>query len=377
MYVCVTCGCAIFTLKFCPLLKDLLDGKRESGAASDCKYKVDTMPPRRNFAAGADDCNESTHEARYQRRPLCSEEKLWINVPYRLDHVYKNLDLSICGADSQISERTIGIMHDRTVPLHLKYFHRKNATVTWQPLVEERRRTKNDQVSSVVDYDWQEMDSMAHVQDAIINYAVVQGYLFPYDLSGLCLLKLYNLYGYLPYGNEKERVRMIADHFYRVSCANISRAARGRPPLDFTGQESVLKKVLQDESLPREPPSKANSDRKSLDELCEKLFKGEPSEQGGSGQPRNQGKQQGRYGGQGRGQAQGRNQGQRQNNPAMGRTPDGKLLCFNYNDGQCTRAATKNGCVGRNNREFLHFCNAWSQQKNALCLGPHPKSQHK
>lgn len=328
------------------------------------------MPPLRFFEAGEDDCNKVTHPARYQRRPICSEEELWRNVPYKLDHIYKNIDLAICGADSQVSERTIGIMHDRTVPLHLKYFHRKNATVTWQPLVEERRRSKDDQVASVVDYDWHDVTDMTHVKDALINYALVQAFLFDKDLTGLCLLKLYNLYGYIPYGTEKERARMIADHFYRVSCANIARAARGRPPLSFEGQESVLKKVLQDESLPREPPSKANADRKSLEELTEQLNKArqEGSPRYGKGKA---GQQSGGGGGQNRGQ------GFRQFSGPGGRTPDGKPLCYSYNDGKCTRTPSKNGCVGRNNKEFLHFCNAWSDQKKALCLGQHPKVQHK
>ena len=353
-------------------VQDWVEQKKQAGASTDGKYKVDAMPPKKRFAAGDDDCNEVLHEARFQRRPICSEEKLWVNVPYKLDHIYKNLDLTICGADSQVSERTIGIMHDRTVPLHLKYFHRKNATVTWQPLVEERRRTKDDQVASVVDYDWHELDSMNHLQDALINYALIQAYLFDKDLTGLCLLKLYNVYGYLPYGAEKERARMISDHFYRVSCANIARAARGRPPLNYEGQESILKKVLQDESLPREPPSKSNADRKSLEELTSKLFKADQDGQNKMGS--------GRYAkGQPAGQAA-RGQrfqlGQRPVGPRGGRAPDGRLICYSFNDGRCTRTATSVGCKGRDGREFLHVCNAWSAQKNAVCLGGHPKIQH-
>ena len=349
----------------CFCCQDWLEQKKQAGASTEGKYKVDAMPPKKRFEGAEDDCNELLHEARFQRRPICSEEKLWLNVPYKLDHIYKNIDLTICGADSQVSERTIGIMHDRTVPLHLKYFHRKNATVTWQPLVEERRRTKDDQVSSVVDYDWHELDSMSHLQDALINYALIQAYLFDKDLTGLCLLKLYNVYGYLPYGTEKERARMIADHFYRVSCSNIARVARGRPPLNYEGQESILKKVLQDESLPREPPSKNGADRKSLEELTSQLFKGQDSQN-----------KPGRYKSQGA-RGQGGGLGQRQLGQPGGRAPDGRMICFSYNDGRCTRAATKTGCIGRMGREFLHVCNAWSVQKNAVCMGSHPKTQHK
>lgn len=332
-----------------------MDRQRETGGSSDSKYKVDALPPLRQFEAGGDDGNLNLHPARFGPRPFCDEEELYKHIPMKLEHVYKNINLALFGADAQISERAIGLLHDRTVPVSLKMFSKMNATVSWKPMIEERRRSEN-RVASIVDYDWRELDNIPGIQDALINYAGVQQYLFPYDFTGLALLKLLNVYSYLPYGSDKSRASLICDHFSRVSQLNVAKAARGRPPLDYEGLENVLKKVLQDASLPREPPSKGpQADRRALDILTDDLQKSK-------GKGRSQGS------------SRGRGQGAK---PGVGRAPNGKLLCYAYNDGNCTKQRTQTGCVGNNNREYLHLCNSVDNQTGATCMKAHPRSEHK
>lgn len=337
--------------------QDYTERQRETGGSSDSKYKVDALPPRRHFEAGDDDNYLVLHPARFGPRPFCDEDELYKYVPMKLEHVYKNINTGLFGADAQISERAIGLLHDRTVPIPLKVFSQMNATVSWKPMIEERRRSEN-RVASIVDYDWVELENVPAVQDALINYTGVQQYLYPFDFTGLALLKLMNVYSYLPYGSGKFRASLICDHFGRVSQLNVARAARGRPPLNYEGLESVLKKVLQDASLPREPPSKGpQADRRSLDILTDELQKNK-------GRGKNQGPQRGG----------GRGQGPR---PGGGRTPNGKLLCYAYNDGNCTKQRTQTGCIGSNNREFVHCCSAWNNATNTLCMQAHPRAEHR
>lgn len=338
------------------------------GAQSDTRYKVDAMPPTRYFEAGEDNRNDLLHPASFQPRPICSEEEIYELVPIRIEHIYKNLPLHICGADAQVAERTIGLMHDRTVPVHIKYFFKGNAAVTYQPMVEERRRSNLDGVSSVLDYDWVDIDGMTGLRDALINFSLILQFLFPVDLTGNMLQKLYNQYQYLPYGSEKDRIRVISDHFNRASQSNIGRAARGRPPLDFQGLENLLKAVLQAEGWPREPPCKIHSDRKALEVLTANLQ---------ATQVNSRGKGRGRGGPAGTGAGANRGQGPRPGGAGGGRTPTGKAICFSFNDGQCTRPKTATGCTGgKGNKEFLHCCNAWSRQTNSMCMMQHPKWQH-
>ena len=318
---------------------------------------MDTLPPLRHFEAGDDDGYTVLHPARFGPRPYCDEDELYKHVPMKLEHVYKNINTALFGGNSQISERAIGLLHDRTVPVPLKMLSKMNATVSWKPMVEERRRSEN-RVASVVDYDWRELENIPSVQDALINYSGVQQYLYPYDFTGLALLKLFNVYSYLPYGSEKFRASLICDHFSRVSHLNVARAARGKPPLDYEALENVLKKVLQDASLPREPPNKGpQADRRSLDILTDELQRSK----GNKG--RNQGPQRGR--------------GQGARSGGGGRTPSGKLLCYAFNDGNCTKQRTQTGCIGNNNREFYHQCSAWNPQTNTTCLQNHPRCEHK
>ena len=317
---------------------------------------MDALPPLRHFEAGDDDGYMILHPARFGPRPFCDEAVLYAHVPMKLEHVYKNINTALFGADSQISERAIGLLHDRTVFVPLKVFSKMNATVSWKPMVEERRRSEN-RIASVVDYDWHELENIAHVQDALINYTGVQQYLWIYDFTGLALLKLFNVYSYLPYGTDKFRATLICDHFSRVGHLNVARAARGKAPLDYEGLENVLKKVLQDASLPREPPSRgAQADQRSLNQLTDNL-------QRGRGQGRHNGNQRG-------GQGQGPRQG--------GKAPPSKPLCFAYNNGNCTRTRTQVGCVGtKNNKEFFHLCSAWSTKTNSVCMQQHPSGDHR
>ena len=174
--------------------KDFKEAKKEEEGQSDTKYRADTLPPMRTFKAGKDDRMTIFHPASYLRRPVAAEKVMWKDVPHKLDHVYRGIDLSIYGAESQVAERTVAICHDRTKPLELKMFHRFNATVAYQPMVEERRKSQDNRVSTITDFDWQNLNSMTHVQDAILNFAIVTQNLWPWDHTGLSILKLYNLY---------------------------------------------------------------------------------------------------------------------------------------------------------------------------------------
>jgi hypothetical protein len=120
------------------------------------------------------------HPARFGPRPYCDEDELYKHVPMKLEHVYKNINTALFGGNSQISERAIGLLHDRTVPVPLKMLSKMNATVSWKPMVEERRRSEN-RVASVVDYDWWELENIHSVQVSLNNYSGVQQYQYPSD----------------------------------------------------------------------------------------------------------------------------------------------------------------------------------------------------
>ena len=75
-----------------------MDRQRETGGSSDSKYKVDALPPLRQFEAGGDDGNLNLHPARFGPRPFCDEEELYKHIPMKLEHVYKNINLALFGA---------------------------------------------------------------------------------------------------------------------------------------------------------------------------------------------------------------------------------------------------------------------------------------
>ena len=98
-------------------------------------------------------------------------------------------------------------MHDRKVSLELKQLSKQNLNVNKIPLKETRLQQGNT-VYSTSGYDWTELSSVKSCYDALTNYGIVNQMLWPYDMTALTLMKLYNVYSWFSYPNIKESNRV-------------------------------------------------------------------------------------------------------------------------------------------------------------------------
>ena len=142
-------------------------------------------------------------------------------------------------------------MHDRKVSLELKQLSKQNLNVNKIPLKETRLQQGNT-VYSTSGYDWTELSSVKSCYDALTNYGIVNQMLWPYDMTALTLMKLYNVYSWFSYPNIKEsnRVQLLCDHFARVSENNLDLAVQKKPPNNYWEMESV-EGVAEGGGLPR------------------------------------------------------------------------------------------------------------------------------
>ena len=287
-------------------------------------------------------------------------------MPQFREHVYRTIDLRPYGSDSQIAEATIGIVHDRRILLKIEYFCNLNANLSSRHLKVRTEHEAGGTSVSTTSMDWKEVSSMKQVQDALINYEIVNRLIWPADFTGIVMLKLLNEYMYIPYGDDKTRVSAISSFFQRVSNANRKNCGRHSPPLDYKEQEEELQKVLRDLGLPDTRPNpftsipKVSPDQKSLAQLQNSL-------------PQNQGQNSGGSRG-----GRGRNSTPRTRLPAV-KGPSGKFLCWHFNDGTCTRPKHQDGCRDPNNasKEYSHHCAHQNPTTMAYCMARHPKHAHK
>ena len=323
--------------------------KETSNGAS--AFRADKKPSTKLFSEEEDDYFEKLHPARFLRMPLSSPEVYWKDIPYRREEIYKNINLTHTGAEGQVSDRTITLVHDRRNPLLLKYFHRLNASVTSKPLRAESKRDGNS-MAFVTDFCWAEIDSAKHVIDAIINFNIINSTIWPYDQTGQLLLKLYNRYGNFPYGNtEKERINLFSTHFARVSEVNCSRACRNECPLPYEGLEKILKEVLGDHDLPLEPPHAGfripkfqlpGNSRQNQPIIKNQAYQSSTS----------------------------------RSKPPLPTTKDGAWVCYAFNKKNCTRKPTPKGCSD-GTKEYRHVCTFYYFKETRYCLQNHAQMDHK
>lgn len=262
--------------------------------------------------------------------------------------------------------------HDRAQPKVLKWYHRRNINVARAPMKEQRLR-EGDSIFSTTDFNWAELTTMRHTTDALLNFGMVSQLLWPYDMSALIFLKLYNTYGWFSHVNvsEKKRVALVCDHFERVMSANADRAVSRFPPCTYDEMEKLLKGLLGEEGVSQYPPVFGGQE--------DSVNNGQASGQGqGQNNPARQqrGARQNGGGGNNGGNNSGGSTG---NNKPPAVTPSGGFVCFAFNKPRgCSNTPIANGggCRNQQGKEFVHVCQYYYPATRMYCLKQHPRHQH-
>ena len=255
-------------------------------------------------------------------------------------------------------------MHDRKVSLELKECSKHNISVNRIPLKETRLQQGNT-VYSTSGYNWNELETVKGCYDALTNYGLINQMLWPYDLTALTMMKLFNVYSWMSYPNIKEakRVQLLCDLFARTSESNVDLCVQKLPPCDYWEMERILKVLLREMGFPDSPPVTQYNTPQS----------GNQSYQAGPSQKRGGG------GGQQRGQTpRGGGAGARQKKPAAV-APNGRQVCFNFQKQQgCSNpAAAGGGCKNQSTQsDMAHACLWYYPSTQTYCLQGHPKYQH-
>jgi hypothetical protein len=251
-------------------------------------------------------------------------------------------------------------MHDRRVAIELRQVSKQNLNVNRIPLKETRMQQGNT-VYSTSGYDWTELSTVRSCYDALTNFGIINQMLWPYDLTAMTMMKLYNVYSWMAYPSIKEslRVRLLCDHFARVSESNVDLAVQRRQPNNYWEMERILKVLLREGGLPDSPPvTQYNSPP-------------------GGGQNHQAAPGRGKGGLQGQ-NSRGGGAGARQRKPAAV-APNGRLICFNFQKQQgCSNPpAAGGGCVNPATQiNYAHVCAWFNTTTRTYCVQGHAKCSH-
>ncbi len=179
-------------------LKRCWDEKRKREEKTEDTFKKDADLPTRRFEGGPDNCTDQLHPARWERDPVVEPKAYWFRVPTKRVHCYRRLALEHLGAANMISEHSIIRAHDRTAALEIKMFYSGNYT---------KKSFLATETKSLCE-DWDAPRGILEIQEALLNFAAVQGALWRMDPTPLVLQRVLLTYNFgIGHGSEEARTR--------------------------------------------------------------------------------------------------------------------------------------------------------------------------
>ena len=310
-------------------------------------FNPDKKPKSTTFKKQKDDGFKNLHLARFQRLPLAKMEKWWKLVPKVRTHQYKNLELKFSGCNNKLTQKTIQSLHDRTKVLQFKHFHAANVNVSAKPVKKIEKR-EEEGIVSTLDFAWENPTTIAQVSDTLLNYTTALFQLWPYDPTGLILMRVINKFNFASAApTVSERVSVITAFFNLVLRENATRAVRKDLILDFDEQVDCFKNILSASGYSSAVPSTYRIPKSDSDQFKAK-FTPLPS--------RN---------------ASNFNLPKPKANVVL---HNGVPICFNYNTGSCRNPSSTVGCRdSKVGKDYAHVCNKWIQAKNSHCFQRHSR----
>jgi hypothetical protein len=135
-------------------------------------FAKDARHPKTKYKKMSDDGRKRLHTARWNRLPIVPPHKYYGKTPKKRSAVIRNFPMEHYGITGQISETTIGMLHNRSVKVALDSFCK--ATF--------KQARAGEKAGKYAD--------LFQLMEGIVNYAILLQAIWPYDYTGLVLLKV-------------------------------------------------------------------------------------------------------------------------------------------------------------------------------------------
>ena len=135
-----------------------------------------------------------------------------------------------------VPNKTIEVIHDRTKPLALKFFHAANLNVACRGK-KDIFSLEDGVLQKSQDLSWESPQSLQQLQESLVNFALLNQQLYPWDPTALIMWRLLVKFRWISAADEYITRRAIITGFFEaVSRTNASRAANLNAPMSFKQQ---------------------------------------------------------------------------------------------------------------------------------------------
>ena len=328
--------------------KDKLDGA--SGLFANLAKDGDH--PVVSFAKKTDNGRDKLHPARFCRYPMIEPSKWYDKVPIKSKPIIRQLNLEFSGSQNSVSEKTIEYLHDRTKSLSLKHFYSGNFSVSGK-VQKEITVVEEGGYAKKLDYDWETPFSLQSLQEALLNYVVVNHQLYPYDTTGFSMMRILIKYRWMAHAENATVKRNIIQTFFEtVSRQNASRANNSKAPLSYQQQLELFREVLLKNGISPEVPLPVIP--KNVDAGGSNTYSAPSSGSSARGS---------------------KSTGKSTKKVAL---YNNYFVCYSYNNTEgriCQNTMTGVGCTD-GKKTFAHVCNVWLSDKKDYCFKKHPRKDH-
>lgn len=181
-------------------VKDHYEKQMKKEGRGDAIFGRDPKPTKKTFEEEDDDSAKKLHALRFERGPIVEPTSYWDKMPSRRKPTYRHLPLEFSGVSGAVNECVVVRAHDRTLPLTVRMFCKKNVNRKSFANADGRNPAK----------DWEASKTTVELLTSLKNLAEILHCLWPLDRSAQVLqsILLHYKLGESLVGSEKDKCRL-------------------------------------------------------------------------------------------------------------------------------------------------------------------------
>jgi hypothetical protein len=209
-------------------LKEQIAGEEDKRGLGQEVFQRDGVPKKIKHKEQTDNGRTKLHPARYHRLPLVHPKEYFKHIPKKRDVIIRNFPMEHYGMSGQVSESTIGRMHNRSVVLTFEAFGK----ATHKPAKPGTAAGKYSDLSQL--------------QEGVQNFGAMMHALWPYDYTLFPMWRVLHdaNWGEIALPDEKKRSELVVEFFNSMLLDNCGKAVHAEHPLvhEQVGHQSLLKR---------------------------------------------------------------------------------------------------------------------------------------
>jgi len=188
-------------------------------------FQKDGKPKKVKYKAQSDNGTTKLHLARFGRPPLSHPKEYYKHVPKKHDVIIRNFPMEHLGLTGQVSENTVGKLHNRSVPLTFEAFG-KASHKAGKPGCPAGKYS-----------------DLLQLQEGLLNYGALLLLMWNHDYTAFVIWRVLHdsNWGEIALPDEKRRSELVIEFFNSMLADNCGKAVHDEYPVVF---EQVKEKKL-------------------------------------------------------------------------------------------------------------------------------------